>query len=326
MTDAFPTDLRQDGTFGYTLERMLTLSPPPEPSGFKSFWRKTYVQTLATPLRLEIKAIESLNPRFAASIIHFDGFESYRLGAWLIVPRERPPERFLVVGHGYYHKPFGDCSYERDAAALFINCRGLSLSASNAIPKETVEHAVFGIESKESYVHRGCIADTWSAASALLELYPQAAGKIEYRGTSFGGGIGAAALPWDDRFVFGSLVVPSFGNYPLRVTLDSGGSNGATRQRWLQDPSVLDVLAYFDSATHAVRINIPVHVACAEYDPVVPPPGQFTVYNAICSPKKLYTLRSGHFEWPGRAADDAAAAHDRERFRRSIASQVASRE
>jgi len=318
MPHVLPTDLPADGTFGYSVEQMLQLQAPPEPPGFEAFWRDTYQQTLAVPLELTSEPVEALNRHFTASLLHFNGFEGLRLGAWLIVPRDTPPERFIVVGHGYYHKPFTDCGYQRGAAAIYICCRGLSISASPKIPKETTEHAVFGIEKKETYVHRGCVADTWSAASALLSLYPQAVGQIEYQGGSFGGGIGATALPWDDRFIFGSLVVPSFGNYPLRVTLDSGGSGAATRKRWLKDPSVLDVLAYFDSATHAARIKVPVHVAAAAYDTVVPPPGQFTVYNAIQSPKKLFVLQAGHLDWPGKNEDEAAGVTDREVFRRSI--------
>jgi len=318
MPHAFPTNLENDATYGYTVEQMLQLQPPPEPEGFAAFWRDTFQQTLATPLDLQSTEIQSNNERFSARQLSFRSFGGRRIGGWITAPLDKEPERFVVVGHGYYHKPFTDAAYDRNAVALSLCCRGLGISAGDDIPTDTKEHVLHGIESKETYVHRGCIADTWAATSALLALYPKAAGKIEYHGGSFGGGIGAAALPWDERFIFGGLVVPSFGNYPLRVKLDCTGSGAAVRRRWLEDPSVLDVLAYFDSATHAARIRIPTHVACAAYDPAVPPPGQFTVYNAIRSPKKLYVLKAGHFDWPGNAEDDAAANTDRQVFRRSL--------
>ncbi|MEZ5576382.1 MAG: hypothetical protein R3F44_12440 [Candidatus Competibacteraceae bacterium] len=38
------------------------------------------------------------------------------------------------------------------------------------------------------------------------------------------------------------------------------------------------------------------HVAAARFDPAVPPPGQFAVYNALAGPKELFVLRAGHFD------------------------------
>lgn len=121
---------------------------------------------------------------------------------------------------------------------------------------------------------------------------PEAAGRLTYLGTSFGGGIGALALPWDDRFHAAGLTVPTFGNHPLRVTLPCTGSGESVRTRLAEDPSVLDVLAYFDAATAARHIKIPVHVGAALFDPSVPPPGQFAVYNGLAGPRELLVLRA----------------------------------
>ena len=46
-------------------------------------------------------------------------------------------------------------------------------------------------------------------------------------------------------------------------------------------------------------------VAAAEFDPAVPPPGQVAVYNALAGEKKLVWRSAAHFEWPGKAAEDA---------------------
>ena len=63
-----------------------------------------------------------------------------------------------------------------------------------------------------------------------------------------------------------------------------------------------------------MRIPIPTHVDCALFDPAVPPPGQFCVYNAIRSPKKLFVRQAAHFEFPGVAADDARNAESFRQF------------
>lgn len=58
--------------------------------------------------------------------------------------------------------------------------------------------------------------------------------------------------------------------------------------------------------TAARWIRVPVLVAGALFDPAVPPPGQFAVYNALGGPKELHVLTAGHFEHAGRAEETAA--------------------
>src|SRR5690606_36006055 len=100
---------------------------------------------------------------------------------------------------------------------------------------------------------------------------------------------------------------PSFGNHPLRVTLPCEGSGKAVKARYDQgDTAILDVLQYFDAATAAGFIRLPVFVAAATFDPAVPPPGQFAVYNALPGTKELYLRQSAHFTLSGNEHDDAA--------------------
>ena len=54
-----------------------------------------------------------------------------------------------------------------------------------------------------------------------------AARRLDYMGISFGGGIGALALPWDERFHRAHLNVPSFGHHPLRLTLPEPDTTGS---------------------------------------------------------------------------------------------------
>jgi cephalosporin-C deacetylase len=154
----------------------------------------------------------------------------------------------------------------------------------------------------------------WTAASALLEIVPDAAANLFYAGGSFGGGIGAMAVAWESRFKKAQLGVPSFGNHPLRVTLPCVGSGESVRQRYLKDPSILDVLKYFDAATAATFIDIPVLFHCALFDPAVPPPGQFCVYNACKGPKELMVLEAAHFQGPNATKEGVASWKSMERW------------
>ena len=64
------------------------------------------------------------------------------------------------------------------------------------------------------------------------------------------------------------------------------GSGAAVQAMLKRKPDFLhSTLAYYDAAIAAKRILIPMHCACAMFDPMVAPPGQFAVYNAIPSEK-----------------------------------------
>ena len=123
-------------------------------------------------------------------------------------------------------------------------------------------------------------------------------------GTSFGGGTGAMAIAWDQRFSKAYFCVPSFGNHPLRVSLPCIGSGQAVRGYYLQHPEVMEVLQYFDAASIARHIQIPVLCDCALFDPAVPPPGQFSVYNALGGGKELIVRPAGHHPYPEEAQEE----------------------
>jgi cephalosporin-C deacetylase len=68
-------------------------------------------------------------------------------------------------------------------------------------------------------------------------------------------------------------------------------------------------LQYFDSATAAAHTHIPVIVGAALFDPAVPPPGQFAVFNCLAGEKKLLVRQAAHFDWPAAAAEDQDVKH-----------------
>ena len=297
MSTSFP----DDPTYGYDQAKLLTVPAPAGPADFADFWQRTYEETCAVPLALARRPIKSPHPEFDLEEIEFDSLGGVRIGGWLTTPRQGSIEHGMVIGHGYGGREFAD--FVRGAAVLTPCARGFNRSARPGLPNDAPHHVLYGIQDRETYIHRGCVADLWSAASALLACYPEVALRLHYSGASFGGGIGAMALPWDDRFRKAFLEVPSFGNHPLRVQLPCTGSGEAVRSYHRRHPEVMDVLAYFDAATAARFITIPVLASLALFDPAVPPPGQFAVYNGLAGPKELFIRQRGHFESPTEAAE-----------------------
>jgi cephalosporin-C deacetylase len=180
---------------------------------------------------------------------------------------------------------------------VFAHAPGFGLSAAPGLPSQTADHVVHGIAERETYLIRHCVAGLWTAVSVAAELFP--GWWIDYAGGSFGGGLGALMLPWEPRVRRASLIVPTFGNHPVRLALPSTGSGEAVRRHHQRQPAVADVLAYYDAATAAACCHTPVLVAPACFDPAVIPPGQWSVANAFAGPHEIFRYTAGHHSIPG---------------------------
>ncbi|MFV0475849.1 MAG: acetylxylan esterase [Pikeienuella sp.] len=272
------------------------------PLGFEDFWRGTYEEVLQIPLNLTRREIESGSKNCRVFEFESDSLGGVRIGGWIIEPADGKWERGVVMGHGYGGRETPELSTPGPPAVLIQPCmRGFHRSENSAIPNNCPEHVLFGIEDKDKYVLRGCVADTWIAASALLSLYPEVEGRLDYVGGSFGGGLGAMALAWDSRFRRAFLDVPTFGNQRERVHIPCTGSGEPVRLLYEKNPALLEKLRWFDSAIAARWIKIPTLVAAALDDPAVTPIGQFAVYKGLGAEKSLYTRQSGH---PTTLSDD----------------------
>ena len=124
------------------------------------------------------------------------------------------------------------------------------------------------------------------------------------------------ATPWDRRIGHLCIEVPTFGHHGLRMVLPSVGSCDAVRNYQRHHSfDVMETLVYYDAACAARNLRIPTLVAAALFDPAVPPPGQFAIYNAIpASRRRLFLLAAGHFDYPGRAARERELAREAASF------------
>ncbi|MFZ4269463.1 acetylxylan esterase [Streptomyces arboris] len=323
---AFAHDFPFDPAYGYAaLDQLLQVPAPPAPADFEAFWRDRYARARAVDTRPVLGPVEEERDGVRIHGITYTSVGGVRLGGWLALPAEGPVRYGFVVGHGYGGRqdPGRDLPPPLPGAAAILPCvRGMGeRGRADGLPDLADEHVLYGIGSRESYVIGDCVADLWCAASALTEAVPELAGaglpggpRLGYLGESFGGGLGALALPWESRFGAAQLTVPTFGNHPLRLTLPCTGSGEAVRAHHREHPEVTGVLRYFDAATAAGRLELPTLVAAALFDPAVPPPGQFAVYNALAGERELQVLSAGHFPYRGMVAEAAELDARREAF------------
>lgn len=298
----FDHDFPFDPTYGYNKAQLLEIRPPADvPHDFDAFWRATFAESSAVPLQLETEPASAPNSGWTMAIVNYNTLDEIRVGAWVLAPSDTSRiRRGFVVGHGYGGRSAPQWPLPFDDAAYIFPCApGFDLSASPSIPNNAAEHVVFGIASRQTYILRACVASLWQAANVLIELYPAVATYLNYSGESFGGGLGALMLPWDEHFRRAHLVVPTFGHHPLRLQCPCVGSGEAVRQLYARQPGIVDVLRYYDAATAAQRIKTPTLCMPALFDPAVPPPGQFAVANALYGEHETFIYSGGHFNYAG---------------------------
>lgn len=306
-----------DGTYGYDTEALHRIEPVAPPVGFARTWRAWYDRALRVPAAPEITPPRRVGAH-DVSIVSFTASDGMRLRAWLAQPTEGSARVGIVHSHGYGGREAPE--FDRvpsDAAVIFPVARGLgALNEGIGAPAVKEQHILHGIGDVDTYILGRCAADLWSAGNALVAI----AGSLPLYlvGESFGGGLGALALPWDGRFVGATLIVPTFGNYDIRLAIPCEGSGETVRRYYGRHPGVREVLRWFDASSAATFIRVPVRVEAALWDTYVPPPGQFAVANAIAQASRthpraeleLEVLPAGHAEYPGLGDVRARCAAD----------------
>lgn len=294
-----------DPSYGYDLPALLAVEPPPEPAGFAETWRARYRAAVAVDPAPQVSRSGDRRHGFTVLDLAYRSTDDFPIRGWLLLPRRRPPAMGLVLGHGYGGIERPDWPLPRADAAYLIPCfRGLCRSARAPISTDPWWHVLHDLDKPDRYILRGCVEDLWTGVSALLALCPWLAGRIGYLGISLGGGIGALALPWDARIARGHLNVPTFGHHPLRLRLPTTGSGASVQAFAARHGHTAVTLRDYDAAVAARHIRQPMHLALALFDPVVQPPGQFAIYNALGGERHLFVLRAGHFDYPGRGAEE----------------------
>jgi cephalosporin-C deacetylase len=310
-----------DPTYGMHLDQLLAIRPPEAAAGFDDFWTRRYRRAMEIDPQPMLRVGKVGHPDWHVLDITYVSTGPFRIGGWLLLPRRGSVRRGLVVGHGYGGRDGPDFDLPVEETAVLFPCfRGMSLSARPPISSDPALHVLYDIDRPDDYIIGGCVDDLWLAVSTLLALYPWLAGHIGYSGISFGGGIGALAIPFDERIERGHLVVPTFGHRPLWLTLPTVGSAQSVQAYQKMHPKVAETLRLFDAATAAERIRVPMLVAVALFDPAVAPPCQFAVANALPKSKfnEIFILDAGHFDYPDGAAQQMALRDRVGRFFRAL--------
>lgn len=295
--DSWFPDAAFDGTYGFDEHALRQVAPVAPPTGLAEMWGRWRAEARtvdAAPRPLSTATVDGRS----VSIVEHGGVDGIRLRSWAVGPASGPARVGIVHSHGYGGRDAIDLArVPDDAAAIFPVARGLpTLNAGVGAPEPVEQHVLAGLDDPDRYVLGLCARDLWLAADTLLALVGDL--PLYYVGESFGGGIGALGVPWDDRYVGATLIVPSFGQYDERLAVPCLGSGEVVRAHVAEHPGAREQLRPFDASSTLGFADIPVRVEAALWDQYVPPPGQFGVANAARD-LELAVLPAGHAEYPG---------------------------
>jgi hypothetical protein len=173
MSRPIADDYPFDPTYGYDVDALLAIPAPQAPDDFDPPWQRLYDRARQVNVAPTVGPLEDHHDGVRIFGVSYTSVDDVRLGGWLALP-DGPIACGLVIGHGYAGREAPDLPLPvSGAAAIFPCARGLRTRGRvRGIPDDTARHVLHGIGSRDRYVHRGCVADLWCAATALLELVP----------------------------------------------------------------------------------------------------------------------------------------------------------
>jgi cephalosporin-C deacetylase len=292
-----------DPTYGMTLDDLRAIVPPDAPAGFDAFWQKRYKRALAIDPKPALSESKLTHPQWQVLDITYVSTGGIEIGGWLLLPRDGPVRRGLVVGHGYGGRDASDFDLPVEETAILFPCfRGMSKSAHPPIPPDAPAMCFTTSTSPTT---------TSSAAASRICGLPSRRCWRSIPGLPAPSAISAWQLRRRHRRAGDPLRSPHRSRSPDRAHLrrpQKLADAADRRQRRFrpdlrEDPSRTRAREprLFDAAIAATRITVPMLVAPALFDPAVAPPCQFAVANALPASKynEIFILDAGHFDYPG---------------------------
>lgn len=285
----------QDFTCGYTKEQLLAIKGDEPVEGFEAFWRRQYERVIKSKLDYTVEdEVWSPDPDVKIYRIRYTTCDGIKIGMWINRPKVSCGGH--LIAHGYGNTAIPDASSSPGQTIAMPCVPGLGISQSREIPWVPAQHAAYGFDDPEKYIIVCGVRSLWTAASILIDMFPDVKENLVCSGGSLGGGMGAMCIAWDSRIRAGELNVPTLGG---RIMLDYPGQVGdpAHTRATLGKASEQGrrVIDFCNAAAAARFIRVPILVTPALSDHSVPPPGQFAVANSIPEEYRILRIREvGH--------------------------------
>lgn len=272
------------------------------PPGFLEFWGTTVAELAGIAPRTDIVSAQAPDRDLKLDRLNFTSLGGVRIRGYLLRPVTKQSRPLVVHAHGYEDRYELQVEWARMGLNVVgFDVRGAGRSAG-AVNVSENGYLLTGIESPQTSILRGAVADFLQAVRAARESLDGDFGTLGYYGFSFGGALAlmAAALNHDaDLVVLGQ---PTFGWNAERRRLALGGSALQLRRymekfRW-RDDDVTQTLRFFDTVHFAPLIEAPALVGIGLDDDIVPSRTVLAIVNHMRCPVEVRLLPVSHSDDP----------------------------
>jgi cephalosporin-C deacetylase len=143
------------------------------PSDFDDYWRQVCRELEATPMAAEVEFIPMRSTEFSdCYTVHFTSIGPYRLFGYLSIPHGDGPFPAILNGPGYRSSveplPQGDANEKRSRFVIFSTAARGQRNADKPFASQFPGLMTEGIDSPDTYLFRGIVADWLRAVDYLL--------------------------------------------------------------------------------------------------------------------------------------------------------------
>ena len=273
--------------------------PNIEPPGeFLRFWALTVAELQRIDPEPELEDDKIEDDDLALKRVRYRSLGGAQIHGYLLRPKTVQPRPLVVHAHGYNDRYEVMVDWARRGFNVFgFDARGFGRSADSVDVSE-YGYVITGVESPQSSILRGAVADYLQAARVARDLLVDQVTNVGFYGFSFGGGLAlmAAALSRDpDLVVVGQ---PTFGWNEERFRLALAGSALHIKEYvdqfpWRRD-TVNSTLDFFDTLHFAPRVHAPVFLGIGLDDDVVPSRTLLALANFLKTPVEVRILPVSH--------------------------------
>ena len=267
------------------------------PTDFQAFWESTVAELDLTGPQVKLEPMEPTASGAKLQRLVFRSLGGVRISGYLLRANSGRPCPLIVHAHGYNDRYEVRAEWGRDCHVFGFDARGFGRSVDSVRPSAD-GYVLTGIESAETSILRGAIADYLQAARVARELLQSDATTMTFKGFSFGGALSlmAAALTAEPDFVV--LGQPTFGWHAERRRVSLAGSTHELNRYLERFPWRLDrvsrTLEYFESAHFAPLVKSPTIVGIGLDDDVVPSRTVLAIVNHLRCLTEIRLLPVSH--------------------------------
>lgn len=268
------------------------------PSDFSKFWALTVAELQRVAPAARVEGSEMPEPGLSLKHVSYCSLGGARIAGYLLRPVTERSCPLIVHAHGYNDRYRVMTEWARHGFSVFgFDARGFGRSAASAAISPD-GYVLTGIDSPETSLLRGAVADYLQAVRTAKELRSGAVTTTAFYGFSFGGALALMAAALSREADLLAVGQPTFAWNAERRRVATAGSTRqineyVQRYPWRLD-RVMSTLAYFDTLHFAGLVRVPSLVGIGLDDEVVPSRTVLAMANHLRCPVEVRLLPVSH--------------------------------